>query len=200
MNKTKQIALVGILGALSFIIMLVEIPFPVAAWLKFDVADVIALFGGLTGGYLISILIIIVKIVLNLLLHGSQTSGIGEFASLIASLTYILPIMFIYRKKQNIYISLVAGTIVMTVLMVIGNYYWITPFYAKLYQMTFITDMIARNDGSYLKYIVTFYGAFNLFKGIIVSVIYILIHKKFKNKYLVIPEKKVENKYYQVEA
>ncbi|MGL5056260.1 MAG: ECF transporter S component, partial [Fusobacteriaceae bacterium] len=54
MKKTKNIALIGVLGALAFVVMLFEIPFPLAPWLKFDLSDIVVVFGGLVGGPLVA--------------------------------------------------------------------------------------------------------------------------------------------------
>ncbi|MGL4393324.1 MAG: ECF transporter S component [Fusobacteriaceae bacterium] len=183
MNKTKNIALVGILGALAFITMLLEIPYPIAPWLKFDVSDVITLFGGFLGGYSVAALIAVVKIILNLTLHGTTTSGIGEATALIATLAFVFPTIYIYEKSRKIIFALAIGTLAMTLVMLVGNYFYITPFYARLYKMDFILDMMNKKDGTYLKYIVSFYGAFNIFKGIILSVIYLIVHKTLQKKY-----------------
>ncbi len=49
-NKAKKIALIGVLSGLAFITMLIEIPFPLATWLKFDLSEVVVLYGMMVGG------------------------------------------------------------------------------------------------------------------------------------------------------
>lgn len=184
MKKTKNIAMVGILGALAFIIMMVEIPFPLAPWLKFDFSDLITLFAGLVGGYGIAVGVTIIKLILNLMIQGTQTGGIGEATSFIATMAYILPAIYIYRKTKKISCGLILGTLILTVVLVVANYFYITPFYARLYKMDFIIDMMAKNDGSYLRYIVYYYGSFNVTKGVILSLVYLIIDKRVKNRYM----------------
>lgn len=183
MKKTKKIALIGVLGALAFIIMMFEIPFPLAPWLKFDLSDIVVLFGGLVGGIGSAVAITVVKVLLKMLIQGTTTGGIGDATSIVATLAYIIPVIFIYNKTKKISWGLVAGTATMTLLLVILNYYYITPFYAKLYKMDFILEMIKRNDGSYMRYIIYYYGSFNIMKGVIISVIYGAINRSLKNRY-----------------
>ncbi len=182
-QKTKNIALIGILGALSFMVMIFEIPFPLAPWLKFDLSDTVVLFGGLVGGPLIGVAIAFVKILLHIMIKGSQTGGVGEIANILGTLTFILPTIIFYEKTQRIGIALFLGTISMTFFMVIANYFYITPFYARLYKMDFIIELMNRHDGSFFKYICYYYGAFNIFKGVLQSLAFLIIHKKLSSKY-----------------
>ncbi|MGL4687143.1 MAG: ECF transporter S component [Fusobacteriaceae bacterium] len=185
MQKTKNIALIGILGALSFIVMIFEIPFPLAPWLKFDLSDTIVLFGGLVGGPLMGIALAFVKIILYVLLKGSQTGGVGQIASILGALTFILPTIILYEKTKKIGIALFLGTISMTFFMIVTNYFYITPFYVRLYKMDFLIEMIDKKDNSFLKYICYYYGFFNIFKGILQSLVYLIVHKNLSSKYRV---------------
>lgn len=183
MKKTKNIAMIGLFGALAFILMMLEIPFPLAPWLKFDFSDLVVLFGGLVGGYGVSVGVTIVKLTLNLMIQGSQTAGIGEITSFVATMAYVLPTIYIYRKSKKIIPGLIAGTVILTLMLLILNYYYITPFYAKLYKMDFILEMIEKGDNSYLKYILYYYGLFNITKGVVLSLVYLVIDKRMKKKY-----------------
>ncbi|MGL5123207.1 MAG: ECF transporter S component [Fusobacteriaceae bacterium] len=185
MQKTKNIALIGVLGALSFIVMIFEIPFPLAPWLKFDLSDVVVLFGGLLGGPLMGIALAFVKILLYVLLKGSQTGGVGQVANFLGALTFILPTIIFYEKTKKIGIALFLGIFSMTFFMIIANYFYITPFYAKLYKMDFLLELINKKDDSFLGYVCYYYGFFNIFKGIIQSAIFLIVHRKLSNKYRV---------------
>lgn len=185
MQRTKKVALIGVFGALSVIVMLFVIPFPFAPWLKFDISDVVVLFSGLVGGVGVAVGVAFIKILLHTVITSTQSAGIGEITNFIATLCYVLPVIFIYNKSKMIKLSLVVGTILMTLVMLVANYYYITPFYAKLFKMDFILEMAKRPDNSYLEYIVYYYGSFNIFKGAVQSIVYYLIHKKLKERYLV---------------
>lgn len=185
MHKTKKMALVGVFGALAFIVMLFVIPFPLTPWLKFDISDIVVLFSGLIGGVSVAIGVAFIKILLHTVITSTQSAGIGEITNFVATLCYVLPIIFLYNKTKMIIISLLSGILLMTFVMLVGNYYFITPFYAKLFKMDFILEMMAKGDSSYFKYIIYYYGSFNLFKGAVQSVVYYLIHKKLNERYLV---------------
>jgi len=182
MNKNvRTLSLIGILGALSCIAMLIEIPTPFNAWLKFDISEAIVLYGALVGGPVAGISIAVLKSVLNFLLQGSTTGGVGEIAAAVSGIAYALPAFFTYKKTEKIIPSLVVGTLSLTILLTFANYIWITPFYAKLYKMDFILNMMGTN--LYLKYVLATYIPFNLLKGAVVSLVYFFIHKSLKKTY-----------------
>ena len=68
-NSPKAAAFIGMLGALSTILMMVSIPLPFApGFLRFDVAELPALFAGFFIGPLGGCAVIVVKIVLMVLM------------------------------------------------------------------------------------------------------------------------------------
>ncbi len=182
-NKAKKIALIGVLSGLAFITMLIEIPFPLATWLKFDLSEVVVLYGMMVGGPIAGIAIGIGKTLLKFFISGSSSSGVGEIAALIATLSFILPSYFLYRYTKKLPFALITGTLTLAFVLTLANFYYITPFYAKLYQMNFIFDMINANDGRYFSYILKIYGLFNLTKGAVVSIVYIIIDRYVKKTY-----------------
>jgi riboflavin transporter FmnP len=183
MKKTNRLTLIAILGALGFILTLFEIPFPGTSWLKFDISDTIVLFGVFAGGPLVGIALALLKATLCFIIHGSSSAGVGEAVMIISSLAFIFPVYYTYKKTKKIFIALILGTISLTLLLTYVNYAFVTPFYAKLYKMDFILDMINKNDGSYLKYIIGIYAPFNLLKGITLTAVYLVIHKRLKVTY-----------------
>lgn len=184
MNKgAKRIALIGILSGLAFIVMLIEIPFPLATWLKFDLSESVVLYGMLVGGPVAGAAIGLLKCVLKFLISGSSSLGVGEVAAFVAALAFSLPAYFFYKLKKNMLLGLIVGTLVLTVVLTAANYFYITPYYAKLYKMDFIMDMMNAHDGTYFKYIVYTYGLFNLTKGGVITVVYTIVDKYLKRTY-----------------
>ncbi len=186
----KNVALTGILGALGFLVMLVAIPWPLAGFLKIDLSEVIVLFGLFVGGPVVGVLVAILKSLLQFLIQGSTSGGVGEATAVIASLVYTLPIWLIYRglaekgALKALIMGCVVGTLSLAVVMVALNYFWITPFFARLNEMQFILDLM-EEPKEFAKWIITVYGPFNLAKGAIVSVVYCFIHMRLKNSKLV---------------
>lgn len=77
---SKTVAFIGMLGALSAILMSINVPLPFApTFLKFDISELPALFAGFFLGPVSGCAVIVVKIVLKLLLQGTETAFVGEF-------------------------------------------------------------------------------------------------------------------------
>ena len=66
-RSSRSIAFIGMLGALSAVLMLISVPLPFApGFLKFDIAELPALFAGFFLGPVGGCAVIIVKILLKL--------------------------------------------------------------------------------------------------------------------------------------
>ena len=77
--STKVIAQIGVLGAIAMVLMLFDIPLPFApTFYKIDFSEVPVLVGAFTMGPLAGALIELVKILLNLLIRGTSTAGVGD--------------------------------------------------------------------------------------------------------------------------
>ncbi|MDA3845573.1 MAG: ECF transporter S component [Vallitaleaceae bacterium] len=163
-NKTKVLVYSGLLLALTTIFY-VFFQFPVpffAEFLRMDFSDTFALVGGITLGPVVGILLEILKNVLNLLINGSYSGGIGEMMNAIVGIAFILPIIFIYRtKKTNVrlVIGMIVGVIAMVIVAGVTNYYIALPVYLP-----------EGTPASYWDMVVTVLTPFNLFKGTLVSI------------------------------
>lgn len=100
---TKQLVLVGMLGAISTILMLFEFPIPFTpTFVRMDFSELSIILGGFIMGPFAGFLIILIKIGLNLVLNGTTTMGVGELANMIGSVTYMIPAVLLYhRRKAN---------------------------------------------------------------------------------------------------
>ena len=82
--STKVIAQIGVLGAIAMVLMLFDIPLPFApTFYKIDFSEVPVLIGAFTMGPVAGTLIELVKILLNLLIRGTSTAGVGDLGSYI---------------------------------------------------------------------------------------------------------------------
>ena len=76
--SVKMITQVGMLGAIAVVLMLFEIPLPFApSFYEIDVSEVPVMVGAFAMGPLAGVLIEFVKILLNLLINGTTTAGVG---------------------------------------------------------------------------------------------------------------------------
>ena len=90
---TKNVVLMGMFGALAGVLMLFEFPLPFLApsFYGLDVSEVPVLIGAFAMGPLAGAAIELIKILLNLVMKGSTTAGVGEVANFLIGCAYVKP-------------------------------------------------------------------------------------------------------------
>lgn len=175
-GKTHRIVGISLFGALAFVLMFFAFPvLPAFPYLKVDFSDLplvisFILYGPVGG---------IISALIRSILHYMQTGGdmgypIGDFASFLATLSYSLPVYFIGRKAKNnkdFILALVAGTLSLTVVLTLANWAIITPLYLRILNFSV---------GNLRDYIVAGVVPFNIIKGIIVSMAFLVVMPKLK--------------------
>ena len=185
--SVKMITQAGMLGAIAVVLMLFEIPLPFApAFYEIDFSDVPVLVGAFAMGPLAGLLIEFVKILLNLLINGTTTAGVGEIANFLIGISFCLPASLIYRKmhsKKGAIVGLASGTLIMTAAGCFLNAYVLLPAYAKAFEMP-IDALVGMGTAVNAKitdlftFVVFAVAPFNLLKGVLVSLVVVLIYKK----------------------
>lgn len=183
----REIAIIGMLGAIATLLMLFEIPLPFApSFYEIDLSEVPVLIGCFAMGPVAGVFIELVKIVLNFVINGTVTAGVGELANFCIGCSFCVPAGMIYRRKKTkkgATIGLISGTLIMTLLGCFINAYIMLPVYSKAFGIPLegLVEMGTKvNPGiTDLSTFVMFAVApFNLLKGILVSVIVFLIYKR----------------------
>ena len=133
LNVRKLVSL-GMLCAIAYAVMFLSkvifAPVTVAGFLTFDLKDVIIAIGGFIYGPLSAVVISVVVSVIEMFTV-SETGPIGLLMNVLATVAFVCPAAFFYKKKHSIpsvVTGLVIGGILMTVVMLLWNYL-ITPLY-----------------------------------------------------------------------
>ena len=188
--NVKEIALIGMLGALAMVLMLVNFPLPFApSFLKMDIAELPALFAGFFMGPLAGFLVELVKILLKLVIQGTETAYVGELSNIVGSSFFVCVAALIYKKnktRKGAIIAMIISSIAVSVLFIFINAFVMFPLYVKLYGMPMeaiigmgsaanplITDTVT------LMLLAVF--PFNIIKHGVTCVITYLVYKKSAN-------------------
>ena len=184
---TKMITQIGMLGAIAVVLMLFDIPLPFApSFYKIDFSEVPILVGCFAMGPAAGALIELVKIVLNLVMNGTDTAFVGEIANLIIGCALCVPAGIIYKRKKSkkgALIGMGVGILCMTVLGCFINAYILLPTYAAAFNMP-IDSLVAMgtavnaNIQSLFTFVIFAVAPFNLLKGALVSLVVLCIYKK----------------------
>ena len=184
---TREIVTIGMLGAIAVVLMLFEIPLPFAPpFYEIDFSEVPVLVGCFAVGPVAGILIEFVKILLNLVINGTATAGVGELANFCIGCSFCIPAGIIYKRKKTkkgAMIGLISGTLIMTFLGCFINAYIMLPTYAKAFKIPIegLIEMGTKVNASItdlFTFVMFAVVPFNLLKGVLVSIIVILIYKK----------------------
>ena len=188
LGSAKTIAKVGILSAIAYVLMFISVPLPIfPSFLKIDLSDIPAIFGGMSLGPIAGIAIVIIK---NFLqgITASTTGGVGEFANVIIGGSYVLIICLFYRKWKNIK-SVVAGGLVgivaMTIMGCIMNYYIMMPLYATVYGMPLdaiiqMGTVINSKVTDLYTFVIWMIAPFNIIKATLMTVVTLPLFKKME--------------------
>lgn len=171
--SVKALVLIGMLSSLAYVLMLLNFPYPPLPFLMIDFSDIPALFAAIIMGPVAGILVELIKNILDYFMTGSATGvPVGHISNFCAGLLFILPTYYIYQKlksKKGMTVALVSGTIIMAVLMSFLNYFVFLPAY------TFFLNSPAMSGPETRQMIVTGILPFNITKGVLISVVFMLI-------------------------
>jgi Predicted membrane protein len=188
LSSTKTIAKVGILSAIAYVLMFISIPLPIfPSFLKIDLSDIPAIFGGMSLGPMAGLAIVIIK---NFLqgITASTTGGVGEFANVIIGGSYVVVICLAYRKFKDTKAVLFGGIIGMIIMAIVGcimNYFVMMPLYATVYGMpieAFIKmgTVINPRVTDLYTFVIWMIGPFNIVKGSIMTLVTLPLFKKIE--------------------
>ena len=184
--SVRGITVMALLSALATVLMLLEIPLWFAPnFYKLDFSEVPVLIGAFALGPIAGVLIELVKILINLLINGTETAMVGEIANLILGCALVVPSAYIYhrtRTKKSAILGMVIGTLTFIVAGCLLNAYVLLPTYGRLFGMP-IDSLVAIGTAvnpkitSLTSFIILAVAPFNLLKGAVVSVITALLYK-----------------------
>lgn len=174
----KTFVSIAVLGAVAFVIMLIQFPLlPSAPFLKLDFSDVPAAIGGLLFGPLAIILIEFVKNVLEYLVTGSFVGvPVGEMTNFLSGICFVLPIYYVFRYARStkaMILGVGIGTVMLTVVISLLNYFVVLPFYITVGGLPAGTDIAAL--------VTTAIIPFNLLKGVVVGAVFILVYGRMRS-------------------
>ncbi len=189
-RRIKNVAFVGILGALSCVLMMFRFPLPfVPSFYEFDIAELPALFAGFFLGPLSGSGVVFVKIVLKLIFQGTSTAFVGDLSNLVGSMCFVLPAAWIYRRKhtkQGAIWALTIATLFVSLIYVLLNAFVMLPLYSNLYGLP-MDAIIAMGHAvnpwvnDVLTLCVFAVLPFNIFKHGITAILTYLLYKRVGN-------------------
>ncbi len=182
-SKTRKITYVAMFAAISAVLMYFEFPLPfLPPFLKIDLSGIPILLAAFMFGPVEAITVTLIKDLIHL--FSSQTGGVGELADFIIFSAFALTAYFIYRinkTRKLAVLACAAGTGVITVVGALANKFLLIPFYEKIMPIEAIIEA-CRAVNPYIDsinaYLLLGVVPFNLIKGVVISLVTLLVYKK----------------------
>jgi len=185
--KISTTALVrsALLGAIAAVLMELNLRLPIfPGFLQLDVSDLPALIGAVTSGPIVGVLTTLVKNIINPIVFGTNTGGIGNFADFVMGCALVVPIGIIYRKRRSLtgyLLGAVAGLISLVIVASLVNYFILLPLFTRIFMpmetILNIANAVNSNVNDVFTLILFAIIPFNLVKGTIVVILGFIILK-----------------------
>lgn len=184
-QKLNRLVKISMLSVIAFILMFIEVATPFfPPFLKFDISDLPALIGAFALGPVAGVAIELLKNIL----HGIFVGGsafVGELANFLVGAVMVYVSGYIYNKRKSrgtAVTSLIAGTLTMTAAASVLNYFVFLPLYETVlhFPINAIVEMGNKINSSITdlnSFVVWAIAPFNLIKGMLVSVLTMLVYK-----------------------
>lgn len=185
-STARWVAKTGVLAAVAIVLMYIEFMLPLMpSFLKIDFSEVAVLLAAFTLGPSTAILIELIKNIAHL--PTSQTLYVGELANFVIGSLFVGTAGLIYKfnkTRKGAILALAAGVLAMTLGASAINYFFMLPFYIKVMQFPLdaiigMTQAVGNTLVTSLETLILYvFVPFNLFKGIVVSLIVGLLYKR----------------------
>lgn len=185
--SAKSVAFIAIFSAIAAVLMFLEIPlFFAPSFYQIDLSEIPILICTFYLGPVSGVICEFLKVLLKLLLKGTSTAYVGDFANFALGCSMVLPASIVYhcrKSKRTAIWGLVIGSAVMTVFGSMFNAFYLIPKYVDLFGMplevivgmgTEVNPAI-HSLGTLVLFAVV---PFNIVKGLIVSVLTRLLYKR----------------------
>lgn len=189
LSSPRTVAFVAMFGAVAAVLMLLELPlFFAPGFYKLDLSEIPVLICTFYLGPVAGVVCEFLKVVLKLLMKGTTTAFVGDFANFFVGCSFILPASILYharKSRRSAILGMAAGTLVMTVFGSLFNAVYLIPTFSRLYQLPMEALIGMGSDvNPYINSVSTLVlfavVPFNIVKGILVSVLTLPLYKRIE--------------------
>lgn len=189
-SKLRTMVQIAMLSAVSAVLMMFEFPIPFLAppFIKMDFSEIPVLVGTFAMGPLAGVVIELLKNILHFVTYGTTTGGIGELSNFFIGCAFAVPAGIFYRKRKtrkSAVLGMATGTLLMVIMGCLSNAFVMFPLYSVVMGIpmdSFIAMGTAIHPAidNMVTFVVLCMVPFNLVKGIIISMITLLLYKRLK--------------------
>ena len=187
-TSARRVSIIGICAAIATVLHMLDFPvlFLAPEFYKLDFSELPVLLCGFYLGPSATVACEGVKILLKLLLKGTSTAFVGDFANFVVGCSLVLPAVIVYHTKKSRASALwgsVIGTLVLTTFGSLFNAIYLLPKFSELYGIPLeaIIGMGSKiNNGisDISTFVLLAVAPLNLIKGVMISLLTLLLYKR----------------------
>ena len=187
-TKAKRVSIVGLCAAIATVLHILDFPllFLAPEFYKLDFSELPVLLCGFYLGPSAAVACEGIKILLKLLLKGTSTAFVGDFANFAVGCSFVLPAIVIYHLKKTrkgALLGLLTGTVILSVFGSAFNAIYLLPKFAQLYGMPLDTIIstgtkIHAGINDITTFVLFCVAPLNIVKGVSVSILTLLLYKR----------------------
>ena len=181
-NKTRLLVTVAMLSAIAYLLAFIKIGVPLSpSFARMDISDLPALIAAFAFGPLSGVMVELIKNGLQLIT--TNTAGVGELANFLMGSALVCTAGMIYgrkKAKETALIGCITGSVATAAAAGILNYFVLLPLYENFMPLEhLIASFTAFIPFIQTKLDVVLWNAvpFNLIKGLLISLVTMLIYK-----------------------
>ena len=184
----RRVSIIGICAAIATVLHMLDFPllFIAPDFYKLDFSELPVLLCGFFLGPSATVACEGIKILLKLLLKGTSTAFVGDFANFVVGCSLVLPATIFYhlhKSKHAAIIGLVIGSICITVFGSAFNAIYLLPKFAQLYGIPLeaiigMGSKIHPQISNVTSFVFFCVAPLNLLKAGMVSVLTMLLYKR----------------------
>ena len=187
-TAARRVSIIGICAAIATVLHMLDFPllFLAPEFYKLDFSELPVLICGFYLGPSAAVACEGVKILLKLLLKGTSTAFVGDFANFVVGCSLVLPATIVYhthKSKTSALWGCVVGTLILTFVGTFFNAIYLLPKFSQLYGLPLESIIgMGAEIHSGIHNVTTFVmlcvAPLNLVKGTMVSVLTLLLYKR----------------------
>ncbi len=187
-GPARRVSIIGICSALAAVLHILDFPliFLAPDFYKLDFSELPVMLCGFFLGPSAAVACEGIKILLKLLLKGTSTAFVGDFANFAVGCSLVLPAIIIYhihKSRKSALVGLIVGTVVLTIFGTAFNAIYLLPKFAQLYGIPLeaiigMGSAIHASIHNVTSFVILCVAPLNLIKGAMIAVLTMLLYKR----------------------
>ena len=187
-TQTRRITIIAVCSAIAAVLHMLDFPllFLAPEFYKLDFSELPVMLCGFYLGPSGAVACEAVKILLKLILKGTSTAFVGDFANFVVGCSLVLPASAVYHSKRTRVTALLGlgvGTLVLTIFGSLFNAVYLLPKFSQLFKLpldTIIAMGSKINSGisGLSTFVLLAVAPLNLIKGLTISLLTMLLYKR----------------------